>query len=132
MPWKGVANRRRILWRARAIASDLAYPRVRLSWTGPHPPEGTTRHLETIMAESKQRELRDVSDRLLDALKDIRDLEEQKRTEEISTPAFHRLTDDVAHASRRVFELAHEEDAVSDSFDERQRRSVEETPPSRS
>jgi hypothetical protein len=84
------------------------------------------------MAERKQRQLRDVSDRLLDALQDIRDLEEKKRTKEISTPAFHRLTDDVADASRRVFELAHDEDALSDSFDERQRRSVEEISPSHS
>ena len=81
------------------------------------------------MAERKQRDLRDVSDRLLDELQDIKELEERKRRQEISTQPFHRLTDQVATKSRRVFELAAEEDAVSDSFEEPQDRSVDQIAP---
>ena len=81
------------------------------------------------MDERKQRDLRDVSDRLLDELQGIRDAEEQKRREEISTPGFHRLNDQVAARSRRVFELASEEDVVSERFDEPQHRSVNDVPP---
>lgn len=81
------------------------------------------------MDAGKQRELRDVSDQLIDELQGIKELETLKRHQEISTPAFHQLTDEVAERSQRVFQLAVEEDDVSDSFDEPQHRSVEDVPP---
>lgn len=84
------------------------------------------------MVQRRQQALRDVSDALLDELQGVKALEEEKRRALISTPRFHELTDEVARRSQRVFELANEEDGVSDSFDEPQHIAAEDVPPTRS
>jgi hypothetical protein len=84
------------------------------------------------VTERKQRELRDVSDELLEELQAIDQLEREKRRQSISTPEFHRLTDRVAEKSRRIFDLGTTEDAVSDRLDQPLDVSTEDIPARRS
>jgi hypothetical protein len=49
------------------------------------------------------------SNKLLDALRRLRDTEQQKRQEPISSPKFHELANEVDRTSRDVFRLARDE-----------------------
>jgi hypothetical protein len=60
------------------------------------------------------RDLADRSNRLLDAVDELRGLERQKRRETISTPAFHRLADDVKAKSQEIFRMADAQELVGD------------------
>ena len=62
----------------------------------------------------KKRALADHSNRLLEALRRMRDTEKRKRQEPISTPKFHKLADEVNRASNEVFRLAREEERLGD------------------
>lgn len=66
------------------------------------------------MADDRHRRVRDDSDELLHALEELKLMERQKRTEDISTPPFHRLAEEVEDQARRVFELAAEENVDGD------------------
>ena len=57
------------------------------------------------------------SDRILDAIDDLRALEKDKRAETISTPPFHRLAEAVTKKSREIFEMADRQEAVGDRTD---------------
>lgn len=54
----------------------------------------------------EQRRVRSDSDEILEAMERMRELERAKRTEPISSPAFHRLADEVEASAREVWELA--------------------------
>ncbi|MFL5687023.1 MAG: hypothetical protein ACJ77D_13320 [Chloroflexota bacterium] len=66
------------------------------------------------MAQEK-RALSDYSNRLLDALRRMRDTEKRKREEPISSPKFHALAHDVDKASQEVFRLARDEERLGDA-----------------
>ncbi len=66
------------------------------------------------MAEEK-RELATKSDRLLDALGQLRETETKKRREAISTSEFHRLADQVTEQSEDIFRIAHEQDQLGEA-----------------
>jgi hypothetical protein len=53
-----------------------------------------------------KRRIRDDSDELVRALDDLKATERAKREQDISTPRFHALADDVADKAHRVFEIA--------------------------
>ena len=53
--------------------------------------------------------VRDDSDSLLDALNDLKSTELRKRQEDISTPPFHELAEEVEDKSREVFQIAAEQ-----------------------
>jgi hypothetical protein len=74
-----------------------------------------------------ERRLRSESDQLLEALDDMRRAERAKRTEDISTPEFHRLADDVEVKARHVWEVAARENEDGNRT-ETTDRSIEETP----
>lgn len=57
------------------------------------------------------------SDQLLDALANLKRLEQQKRTEPISTEQFHRLADQANAASEDVWRFAHEEERIGDRIE---------------
>ena len=59
-------------------------------------------------ARDRQR-VRDDSDELLRELDELKRTEREKRTEDISTPRFHELAEDVKNQARRVFQVASEE-----------------------
>jgi hypothetical protein len=60
-------------------------------------------------ARRDRRELRRDSDRLLSAIAELRDLEEQKRREEVSSASFRDLARRVEEKAREVYRLADEE-----------------------
>ena len=98
-----------------------------------HPPgRAVGRHhprMEERDDQTRRQTLRDDSDELLSALDELRALERRKRQERISSSPFHRLAEDVAEASRRVFRVAEEERRVGDEFDEQQPVTTEDVPP---
>ena len=65
--------------------------------------------------EHKIKQLRVDSDKLMDALDDLKLTEGRKRNEEISTPEFHDLADQVERKSKRLFHLAKGEELDGDA-----------------
>lgn len=62
----------------------------------------------------EKRALTNRSNRLLEALRRLRDMETRKRHEPISSPGFHALAKDVDKTSREIFRLAREQDDLGD------------------
>jgi hypothetical protein len=73
-------------------------------------------------------QLRDNSDELLGALDDLKSLEREKRTQEISSPPFHEMAEAIEDKSREVFRMAATERQIGDTFEESQGMSTEEVP----
>ena len=76
------------------------------------------------------RNLRADSDSLLGAVRELRNLEAEKRTQEISTPEFHETAREITERARGVFRLAAEEEKHGAQTGEPQRRSTNEVPAS--
>lgn len=66
------------------------------------------------MSHEKKRALADTSNKLLAALRHLRDTEQRKRQEPISSPAFDELADEVEKTSREIFRLARNQDRLGD------------------
>ncbi|MDQ3128772.1 MAG: hypothetical protein M3Q66_10030 [Chloroflexota bacterium] len=73
------------------------------------------------MSGNTQRERRErlsgESQRLLTAIDEIHELESSKRDQDISTPPFHALADEVLEKSREIFRLAGREAAEDDAIE---------------
>ena len=67
------------------------------------------------MSEEK-RELAGQSNKLLKALRHLKDTEERKREVPISTPTFHELANDVNATSREIFRIARDQDHLGDEI----------------
>lgn len=65
------------------------------------------------MSQAK-RALAGKSDEMLAALRELKVTEARRRREPISTPMFHMLADDVYAQSRRIFQIAIQEDELGD------------------
>jgi hypothetical protein len=76
----------------------------------------------------EQRQVRSDSDELLDALNSMKAAEVEKRGEQMSTPPFHELADEVEARAKRVWELAAQENDDGDEV-ETTGISVNETEP---
>jgi hypothetical protein len=63
----------------------------------------------------QKRDLARRSDKILEAIDDLRRIEKDKRAETISTPPFHRLAEAVTQKSREIFEMAYRQEAVGDA-----------------
>lgn len=72
-------------------------------------------HRRTRMTDEKQA-LAGRSNKLLDALRHLKETEEQKRQVPISTPTFHELANDVNATSREIFRIARDQDHLGDSI----------------
>jgi len=66
------------------------------------------------MSEPK-RELAKRSDKMVEALTDLKETEAQKRKEPISTPRFHELADEVTAKSKAIFDLAKVQDQLGEA-----------------
>jgi hypothetical protein len=66
------------------------------------------------MPEQEDSELARRSDDLLEALRRLKDAEERKRQEPISSDAFHRLANEVDALSHEVFAIAREQRDVGE------------------
>ncbi len=71
--------------------------------------------------------LRDDSDRLLQAVDELRALEREKRLEVVSSPPFHDLARKVEAKARAVFRMADQEEA--DGSGAPHGGTIEDTPP---
>jgi hypothetical protein len=67
---------------------------------------------DTEQTSARKADLARRSDELLEAIDDLHRLEELKRNEKISTPAFHRLAEDITAKSRQVFDIAHRQESL--------------------
>jgi hypothetical protein len=56
--------------------------------------------------EAATRRLRNDSDGFLDAIRELHELEERKRTQEISSPEFHEIAREITERSRDIFRRA--------------------------
>ena len=68
------------------------------------------------MADAKKTELASKSDQLLDALGRLKETEERKRQEPISTDDFHRLANEVDEISHEVFYVAKTQDRLGEQI----------------
>jgi small-conductance mechanosensitive channel len=74
--------------------------------------------------QSEERNLRDNSDRLLAEVREIQAMEREKRSQEVSTPEFHDLSDSIVDKSREVFRIAAEEQDTGEAMEHRPGRTV--------
>jgi hypothetical protein len=63
----------------------------------------------------QKRDLAKRSERMLDAIDELKRLEHDKRAETISTPPFHRLAEAVTQKSHEIFEMAYRQEALGDA-----------------
>jgi hypothetical protein len=70
--------------------------------------------------------LRRDSDQLLAAVNEIRRLEREKRTEEMSSPRFHEMADEIERRARDVFRYAADELEAGEDLSRRQGQSIDE------
>ena len=71
------------------------------------------------MSDQKKRALADTSNKLLAALRHLRDTEQRKRQLPISSPAFDELAEEVERTSREIFRLARDQDHLGDESEDR-------------
>ncbi len=71
------------------------------------------------MTDEKKRALADASNKLLAALRHLRDTEQRKRQLPISSPAFDELADEVEKTSREIYNLARNQDRFGDESEDR-------------
>ena len=64
------------------------------------------------MADKEKSEHADRSAELLDALRRLKETEQRKRREPISSESFHRLADEVDAISHEVFSIARDERSI--------------------
>jgi hypothetical protein len=67
----------------------------------------------------KENQLRDASDQLLSEMRTLKNLEQEKRAQEISTPQFHKLASVIEAKSRDIFALANNERLIGDEIEHR-------------
>jgi hypothetical protein len=66
------------------------------------------------------------SDALLDAVREIHDLESEKRREQMSTPEFHDKAREITERSREVFRIAADEERAGDEVDSPQEKTIDD------
>ncbi len=66
-----------------------------------------------MIDETQRSRLAAISDRILEAIRDLKAIELRKRQATPSTPPYHALTEDSADKSREIFAAAAEQDRVA-------------------
>jgi hypothetical protein len=78
-------------------------------------------------ADAPHRErLRRDSDELLTAVDDIRRLEREKRAQDMSSPPFHEMAEQIEQRSRDVFRYAADEREAGEDLSRRQGKSIDD------
>ena len=75
------------------------------------------------------REVRRDSDALLEAVRELHDLEREKRAQEISSPEFHAMAREITNRSREVFRTAADEERAGDELESTLDTTTDEVPP---
>jgi hypothetical protein len=63
------------------------------------------------------REVRNDSDALLQAVRELHELEREKRGEQMSSPEFHDMAREITDKSRNVFRIAADEERAGDEIE---------------
>ena len=79
--------------------------------------------------EAAAREVRKDSDALLDAVRELHELEREKRAQQLSSPEFHAMARAITERSREVFRLAAEEERAGNELDETRDDTTEDIRP---
>jgi hypothetical protein len=79
--------------------------------------------------DQHRRRVRTTSDALLDDVARLRELEQEKRKVDVSTPRFHELATEITDRSRDIFRRASEEEAEGDAVSGPQGVTLDETSP---
>jgi hypothetical protein len=69
------------------------------------------------------------SDALLDAVRELHDLEVERRGEQMSTPEFHDKARQITERSREVFRIAAEEERAGNEVDSPQDKTTNDVDP---
>ena len=83
------------------------------------------------MGRDRLQKVRDISDELLRALRELKAKEARKREVDISSPEFHERAEDVERQAEYVFRLATRETDRGNDVPQETEVSTEEVPPSR-
>ena len=67
--------------------------------------------------DAARRGLTDKSNQILKAVEELHTMEERKRTEQISSPPFHELAEDIREKSREIFRIATVQEELGDQAD---------------
>lgn len=79
--------------------------------------------------DQQRRRVRTTSDALLDDVARLRELEQEKRRVDFSTPRFHELATEITDRSRDIFRRASEEEAEGDALGGPHDATIEQTAP---
>ena len=82
-----------------------------------------------VSDEVGARQVRADSDELLGAVRELQQLEAEKRGQEISSPEFHATAREITQRARDIFRRAAEEEKHGAATGEPQDRTTEEVPP---
>ena len=74
-------------------------------------------------------EVLQTSDTLLEAIRELHELEREKRARQLSTPEFHAAASEITERSREVFRLAAVEDRAGDEIESQQEETTEDIQP---
>jgi hypothetical protein len=84
---------------------------------------------ETDVTGGPDREVRKDSDALLRAVRELHELEREKRGEEMSSPEFHEMAREITDKSRDVFRIAADEERAGDELESPQDKTTNDVRP---
>src|SRR4051812_13161410 len=106
------ASRNRTTWAARSPQTDARRPSTKAARD-----KAIVGIDETDGTGGPDREVRNDSDALLRAVRELHELEREKRGEEISSPEFHEMAREITDKSRNVFRIAADEERAGDEIE---------------
>jgi hypothetical protein len=75
------------------------------------------------------REVRNDSDALLQAVRELHELEREKRGEQMSSPEFHEMAREITDRSRNVFRIAADEERAGDEIESPRDNTIDDVKP---
>ena len=75
------------------------------------------------------REVRRDSDALLEAVRELHDLEREKRKQKVSTPEFHDAAREITDRSRDIFRIAADEERAGEETDRGDAETIDDVRP---
>jgi hypothetical protein len=80
-------------------------------------------------AAEPAREVRSDSDALLQAVRELHELEREKRGEQMSSPEFHEMAREITNKSRNVFRIAADEERAGDEIESPPGKTIDDVTP---
>jgi hypothetical protein len=111
------------------VAIDEADQRRKREAAGQGPDDGNAAGHDFDRDEVGARRIRADSDALLGAVRELQELEAEKRGQEISSPEFHATAREITERARDVFRRAAEAEKHGVEIGDPQDRTTEDVPP---